>query len=175
MSANAKPQGSTFGILKVEPLNLKSDAGFTMIEVLVVMGLVAIVGSLALFLSMDSYRASSFRADRDLLITLLQHARAQAIHNVCASPSCTDGKPHGVHIQSDAYVLFEGSSYAPEDAMNAPFQHSPLTSVSGPDIVFSALSGNPVATGTITLTAARHTSVITVNPFGRICADDPSC
>ena len=79
--------------------------GFTMIEILVVIGLFAIAGGFALWVSMESYRGSSFFADRDMFVAVLQRARAEAVNNVCLGAGCTDGKPHGVHIQSDAYIL----------------------------------------------------------------------
>jgi prepilin-type N-terminal cleavage/methylation domain-containing protein len=145
--------------------------GFSMIEVLVVIGMIVLVGGFALFVSMESYRGSAFRSDRDLLVSVLQHARAQAMNNICLG-TCADGRPHGVHIQSDAYTIFqdEGSGYDEDDVLNASFESSTIV-VKNPttlDIIFDQLSGN-TSPSTVTLTdAAGHSSTISVNAEGQI-------
>ena len=148
-----------------------------MIEILVVFALIAIVGAFALFVSMDTYRGSSFRSDRDLLISTLERARAQAMSNICAGSSCADGSAHGVHIESDKYVLFQGTAYVASDPINAPFASTPFITKTGlTDVIFSQLTGNPISGGTITLSdQAGHSSKITITSVGRICSDDPSC
>jgi Tfp pilus assembly protein FimT len=144
-----------------------------MIEVLTVIALLAIISAIGLLISFDTYRGSSFRSDRNLLIASLERARAEAISNVCLGSGCTNAYPHGVHIQSDKYVIFQGSAYNSGDANNAPFAANTVitkTPSSGPlplDIVFSALSGT--TTGSIiTLSDPSHSSIITVTTEGRI-------
>lgn len=142
--------------------------GFSLVEVLVVMALFAIVGGVGLLVSMESYRASSYHSDRALLVTLLQRARVQSLANLCSSSGCTDGAPHGVHVQSDAYILFEGSSYNSADTNNAVFGADTNTthSFTG-DVIFSQLSATTSAT-TITLSGGGRTSDITVSSEGGI-------
>lgn len=145
-----------------------SQRGFTFFEALVVMGIFAIVGGVALFVSMDTYRASSFSSDRNTLVAALQHARAQAMNNMCFG-TCVDGKPHGVHIQSDSYVIFQGDAYHADDPQNAAFD-SRTSIIKHPatlDIVFSQLSGTTTPTS-ITLTEGGRSSVITIGSEGRI-------
>ena len=128
----------------------------------------AIVGGFALFVSQETYRGSNFRSDRDLLVATLQRARAQAMNNICFG-TCTDGKPHGVHIESDKYIVFQGSTYDSSDSNNATFQ-STITTAKTPstlDIVFSQLSGTTTAIA-VTLVGGGHTSVISIGSEGQI-------
>lgn len=139
-----------------------------MIEVLIVMGLVAVVGGFALFVSMESYRGSSFHSDRDLLIAALQRARAEAVDNICFG-TCTDGKPHGVFMQSTSTIIFQGASFATRDiAADAVFDaNTAVTKSSLGEIVFSQLSGTTTATST-TLSDGIHSSVVSVGAEGQI-------
>jgi type IV fimbrial biogenesis protein FimT len=153
----------------------KSTKGFTLIEVLVVLSMLAIVAALAVFVSMDTYRGSSFRADRDLLVALLQHARAEAIHNICAGTSCTNTSPaadttHGLYVGATTYTLFQGSSYALRTtAEDQNYSEDALVSRTGAtEVVFQPLTGTVAAQATITLTGSGKTSVITIEPSGRI-------
>ncbi len=151
---------------------MSMQRGFTMIETLVVMGIFALIGGLALFVSMETYRSSSFRSDRDLLVAVLQRARAQAINNVCFG-TCTDndGQPHGVRIESDQYIIFQGDTYSSSDPNNAAFDSNPLSNRTGAtEIVFEQLSGDTSCSPTceISLTQGSQSSVISVTSNGRI-------
>jgi len=145
----------------------KLTGGFSLIEILIVMALVGLVGGFALFVSMETFRGSSFHADRDLLIAALQRARAESMNNTCLG-SCSDGLAHGVHIQSDKYVVFQGNTYNAADPLNQSYESSPATTKTGAtDILFAQLSGAS-AGGTITLTGSSRTSVVTVGTEGQI-------
>src|SRR4051812_38879538 len=78
-----------------------SNAGFSLIEILVVMGLLVLMSGFGLFVSMETYQGSNFSCDRSLFVAALQRARAQAIHNMCYG-TCTDGVAHGVHVDTAA-------------------------------------------------------------------------
>ena len=122
---------------------------------------------------MESYRGSDFRSDRDLLVSLLQHARSDALNSVCRDASCTDAAPHGVHITSTAYTVFEGGSYVAGAAQNQVFEASPAVTPSGlTDVVFEPATGDVlvpnVTPGTISLMGNGHTSDITIDSEGQI-------
>ena len=144
--------------------------GFTLVEIMIVMAFVAIVGSFTMLMSMDTYRSYNFHTERDLAIAALQHARALAMGNTCTGGTCTTGKAHGVSIQADKYVIFQGDTYATRDASedsviqaNVAVAHSGLL-----EIVFTQLSGNSTTPGTITFSDATRSSSITIGAQGQI-------
>jgi len=138
-------------------------SGFTLIEVLVVIGLLGLVASLGSAIGFDTLGRSATREERDTLVSLLWSARARALANVHESAQ-------GVHIDWNTYVLFEGSSYNSSDPDNQVISRNPTVNISGgTDIIFAQLSGD-VATGVGTLTMSGPTGEATVvmNGAGRI-------
>ena len=149
--------------------------GFSMLEILVVLGMFTIVAGFGLLVSMETYRGSNFHSDRDLLVSLLQRARAQSINNLCSGSTCADGKPHGVHIDAAnyAYVLFQGSTYIPGDPLNSSFDSDRSSSrdilpLGVSDVIFSQLTGTTSSVISITLTGGARTSTISISPEGQI-------
>ena len=146
-----------------------SARAFTLIEILVVIGLLIVIGGFTAFVSLESYRSAIFKDDRSLLVSALLKARSQAINNMCFGAGCTDGLSHGVHIESGAYTVFQGTTYVPSDPLNETYEGNPATVVGGmTDVVFEKLSGETTA-GTITLgDTALHASTVTINSEGMI-------
>ncbi len=143
----------------------------TLIEIMVVLGLIAVVGSFALLVSFDTYRDSSYQADRATLIAALEHARAESIDDVCEGEVCTGGAAHGVSIEPGQYVIFQGTSYASRDAdADEVLDADPTVSHSGLlVVVFATSSGNAVQSGAISLTdSSGATSAITIGTEGQI-------
>ena len=160
-----------------EPARLTS--GFTLIEVLLVLGLVALIAGVSFYFNMDSLRGYSFHADRDTLISALQHARAQAMNNVCRGSACSDGKPHGVFVDTanHKYVIFQTENANPDyahrdSAYDAILDGSPAM-IFEPgglvEVVFSQLSGSVNTPGYIKIKdAGIHESQIDINSEGQI-------
>lgn len=159
----------------------QSQAGITLLEVLLVLTLLILITGLAVVANFQAYRGFAFHGERNVIVNALQKARSEAISNVCLNGgviSCSDGVAHGVHFGTGQYVIFQGASYNAADtnvnevipsggAVTTSCPFSPCTT----DIMFSQLSGqasfNPV--GSITLTGQTgQTSVITVNSEGQI-------
>lgn len=160
---------------RISPLTARSlpQAGFTIIEILVVVSLFAVISGFGLIVGMDSYRGYAFRADRDTLVSLLERARSQSINNICVGASCTNGKPHGVFVDavSSRYILFQGATYATRDSANDEVAAaSPLVGRSGlSEVVFAQLSGNASPAGDIVLSGAvGQISTVSINAVGRI-------
>lgn len=142
-----------------------------MIEVLVVLGMFAIMAGFGLYVNMENYRGSSFHSDRDLLVSLLQHARAQAISNKCGGANCiNNGKAHGVAVVGGNYVIYQGSNYASRDVSeDAVFSGNPsVTRTGATDISFSQLTATTSVDKTITLAGGGKTSDVTVSTEGQI-------
>ncbi len=146
------------------------NGGFTLIEILVVIGMLSIVGGLSLVMTLDTYRAYFFKNDRDILVSALHKARSQSINNMCLG-ACTGGKPHGVHIESGNYTIFQGITYSASDPINEKLGGgNAATTVSGlTDVVFTPLTGAVATPGSMVVTdTSGRTTTITVNVEGRI-------
>ena len=147
-----------------------SSSGFSLIEVVVVLGILAVLASFALVISMESYRGSSFNDERSLLISMLQTARSQAMSGVCIGSECTGGVPHGVYITSNSLALFQGTSYNASDDNNevVPFSNRAITLSGAQQVIFAEFTGDATAT-TITLKdAAGRSATITIGSEGQI-------
>ncbi len=150
---------------KAPALRNFAKRGFTLIEVLIVLGILAIVVAFSLVASTSDYEASAFRAERTALLTLLETARADALNNV-------DETSHGLYITGSGYTLFEGASYATRDAsrdQSVPASYAATVTGGTSEVVFAQLSAESSDT-TITLTDPnRHLAyTITVNKEGGV-------
>ena len=156
---------------------MNNQQGFTLIEVVTVMGLLALIAALTAVTNVDAYRGYIFRNERNLAISALQRARSQAISNVCLG-TCTDGKPHGVHFEAGKYVIFQGSSYGLDSAYDEVLAGSSNVSINIPsfDAVFTQLSGeavtNPPGAFITLYDAVGHSSAIRINSEGQIAWDN---
>ena len=141
----------------------KSGAGFTLIEVLIVIGLLGLVASLGSAVGFDTLGRSAVREERDTLVSLLWSARTRALANMHESAQ-------GVHIDGGQYVLFEGASYDISDPDNQVIPRNPAVSISGgPDIIFVQLSGDAsTGIGTLTMTGPTGAATVVINEAGRI-------
>ena len=160
---------------KVKNLN----GGFTLMEVIIVVGLIGMIFGLTAFVSINSYRGSSFRNERDALIGVLGRARNQAMNNTCLG-GCTDSKPHGVHITVNDYTIFQGATYNSADPLNEVIKKDSSISIQGlgttsfTDVIFTQLSGDisTLPSGIWDLTLINVTtgqnSKITTASYGQI-------
>ncbi len=148
-------------------LNFK-PRGFTVIEILVVIFLLAILSGMTLVFSTSYYREYNFYGEEKMLIGLLQKARSQALSNI-------NQKPHGIFFDktNNSYVLFQGNDYADRDSgMDFSFRQNGSFSLTGLDqVIFSQLSGDSASTGDIILDDhVRPKITISINQEGRIDA-----
>lgn len=143
--------------------------GFTVIELIIVIGLLAFIAAFGGVISLNSVARSSAVQERDLFVTLLlRGARAEALANV-------NETAHGIYIDNTAkeYILFAGSDYeADPEARAVPFTNNniEITTTSGDEqILFEALSGNVIeGAGTLSIEFGPITQTITINEVGQI-------
>ena len=152
----------------------KLNGGLTLIEVLVVMGILIFILSLGLFVSFDAYRGYIFRSERSVAVSVLEKARSRAVNNLYEMP-------HGVCYDdaSRAYVIFRGASCILGAANNETIPGSASVGVSGlavlSPVVFEQITGKLVPQLSpytseldITLTRDAKTASIYINNEGRI-------
>ena len=153
---------------------LLETSGKPQATVLLVMGLVSLIGSVSLYVTMGAYQKSALQTEKNTFTSLLQRARSLSMNNVCAG-ECTDGVAHGVHIDDEGYVLFQGSEYVDSDPHNARFPFEPTLVRAGTlltqDVVFAQLSGDTNCSSVCELSIRAPdgvTVVISVTGEGRI-------
>lgn len=139
-----------------------NNHGFTLVEIIIVLGILFLMAGFGLFMSMDFYRSYAFRYEENLAVSLLQKARSRAMANV-------NQTAHGVHFGVSDYTLFEGSTY---DAGASTNQNIPINSgiaTSGlVNVVFNQLKGDSTTTGDIIISGQSQTASISINTEGAI-------
>ncbi len=144
----------------------KSGAGFTLVEIMVAIGLLVIILGLSLFLTMDFYRSYAFRYEQNLVVSILQKARSQAMANV-------DQTNHGVCMEQGGlnYIIFGGAPPSPCAGISKFPKAAAITVPPFSPIVFKQLDGACVTCATplkITLTGQGKTADIIIYGNGRI-------
>jgi prepilin-type N-terminal cleavage/methylation domain-containing protein len=158
------------------PKTSTNNRGFTLIEVILVIGLFLIVCTLSITLDMKTLYTHSSYDDVDTLLSTLRTARTRSLTNQCAGV-CTDALPHGVYFEHDHYTLFQGNSYDPYDSDNEITQLSPHTHIEGVStLIFLPRSATatttPAGMWNIDLIPSYGaTTTININSEGRISID----
>lgn len=148
---------------------LNKGEGFTLMEIIVVLGLLSLFAVMGLVFSFDSYRGYFFRSEYTMFVNLLEKARNRAANNFNESG-------HGVAVLDSEYRLFRNDIYDPDD--DTTYESYPKNSsitFGGPtDIRFFQLSGNidscdgDPAPCEFTFGYANKTKEITINAQGGI-------
>ena len=146
-----------------------SHKGFTLLEILIVLGLMSMIALFGVAMSYSSISRSSVLQERDLFVSLLlSGARAQALANI-------HEVSHGIRIDNTLhqYILFEGDAYDDFPASHRSTAYTneniTITNTGGNDIVFEQLSGNVLSgAGTITVSDNHATQKIFINEVGQI-------
>lgn len=137
--------------------------GFTLIEILLVLGLVSGLAALTMPIGLTFYRNQIVDENGRDIAAAIHRARSQAM-------SQKNDAPFGVALFPGSYVLFEGPSYASRNAANDEIFPLPGgLSLSGlTEIVYSKPGGTTTASGIITVSSASTNTTITVNQQGMI-------
>ena len=114
-------------------------------------------------ISLDSYRSYILTSETKNLLSVVRRAQSLAVAN-------DHETSHGVSLENDNFVLFQGSSFAGRDpAFDENYPKSPSVIITGFDeIVFSQISGLPNATTTIILKNDLNEQTISINEYGTI-------
>lgn len=139
--------------------------GFTLIEVLLVIAILAIIFGYTIGAGSNFYFNQALISERDSLIGLLRNARSRALANINQSS-------HGIFMSTSTnqYIIFDGPSYASRAvAYDLAFPKSAALTVTGPaEIVFSSPEGASNVSGTIILSGGAGAASISINSEGGI-------
>ena len=146
--------------------------GFTLIEVLVVLAIIAVIMSFGLIISLDSYRGYLFRSERSVLVSTFERARSRALNNYYQSA-------WGVCYTAPNYIIFKGTTCMTGDTIPANAAIAAASDFSNiskfPPVVFAQLTGKLIpqlspATEElkIVITQDARSSTISINNEGTI-------
>jgi prepilin-type N-terminal cleavage/methylation domain-containing protein len=140
----------------------KINWGFTIIELMIVLGIFAIILAIILPINVNRSLAQQVSSEQKIVISLLQRARTQAITN-------QNDSSHGLYITDGEYVLFAGDSYTTRDEdLDIVFSISEGIDVSGAEeMVFQRLIGTS-ASQSLTLIGATDSKIIHISENGLI-------
>ncbi|OHA16962.1 MAG: hypothetical protein A3G52_01295 [Candidatus Taylorbacteria bacterium RIFCSPLOWO2_12_FULL_43_20] len=148
--------------MKSSPAVTSGRCGFTLMELVVTVCVMAILFAAGASISSESYRRHAFTTERDKVIQLLFKARADAMGGV-------NGKAHGLRIAGSRYVIFEGDVFDPSASENINFDKSGYVTVSGvSEIVFESLSGSVESPGEIFFSNGSEIKKVTIGDEGEI-------
>lgn len=144
--------------------------GFTFIETILVVGITAVLGGIALASFVTSRNSHDLTASRQSVISLFRLAQAKTLAG-------EDGSVWGVHLDQAQAVLFRGSSYGSAtytQALALP-QTVRITNISlaggGSDVTFTALSGTTTQDGSFTMQSTGSptlSSSIIIEKIGKV-------
>lgn len=120
---------------------MRTNRGFSVVEILLSSAILVIIFALGAPVTLDFYQSQLLTSERDKLIGIIKRARTLSLANKNKSA-------HGVYIDNNQYLLFEGSSYAARNtAYDEFFTHSSALVFSGvSEIIFAPLSGDAAST-----------------------------
>ena len=138
------------------------NKGFTVIEIILIIGILAIIFGLGFPIVFDFYKNYQFKTEQDQFISFLEIARNLSMTNLNQSQ-------HGVFQNNDNFIIFEGNSFATRNqSQDQIFPRSKAVSVSGPsEIIFNVISGQATSSLYI-FTNGKTSSNVYVNKEGQI-------
>ena len=136
--------------------------GFTILELLLVIGLLTVLVALTLPVGLRFYQLQVVDETADSVTSLLVNAKMEARLG-------KHDRDHGVKFLPNLLVVFEGDSYVLRvTSEDQPFPLPPGTILSGmssDEIRFAKVTGSPSATGTLSLSLYGETRNLTIREY----------
>ena len=151
-----------------------TEFGFTLVEMLVVVAVVATVAALGFSAFYSTNVAQALEKDTARVVASIERARSLTL-------SSSAHRQYGVHVEANKVTIFPGASYSSGNVENqlelltTPVNISSYAlSGGGSDIVFDRLTGKTNNAGTITVSLISSSTVlhiITVRSTGLVEVD----
>ncbi|GEM_PF-1771967 len=146
--------------------NGRGDKGFSIVEIVVVLGILTFFLAGGIFVSFGSLRGQNFLSEEKMLVDLLWLARNRSLNNFGSSS-------HGVFIDEDNFILFqgEGFSYAEKSEEFARDRSVEIKTDTGEnqiEIIFQKLTGQVLDPKALTMSDGAREILISVGAEGRV-------
>ncbi len=140
-----------------------SNAGFTLIELIVVIGIVVLLAAIFLPIGFNFYRLQIFNRINDQVIWLIKEARAGAL-------SQKGDLNFGVHLEGDQIIAYQGNNFSERQSdLDQVYPIPSFIKFSGiSDISFNPGSALPSQGGTISISYNESVKNISINSLGTI-------
>ena len=152
----------------------KREKGFTLLEVLIVVGILALLVTLSAKPLLSFYRNIRFQGAVENVLTMLDEARKSTL-------SSYNSSQYGVHFETNRTVLFRGDTFTEPNPENDEYIFSDIIEISsstfsggGDDVVFERITGETANGGVleiVLLTASSTRKIITIHTSGLVEVD----
>jgi len=154
-------------------IKIKKNKGISLIEILIVVGLIAIISAIAGLNLSQFHNQQVLRNTTEDVISLLNEARNDTI-------SSKNSNTYGVHLETNKITLFAGASFTSnpsnkqinlDSAVIIPSSGGINLNEGGSDIVFDRITGETTKYGTIIIQLVNNATlqkVINISNLGVI-------
>ena len=157
-------------------IKIKKNKGISLIEILIVVGLIAIISAIAGLNLSQFHNQQVLRNTTEDVISLLNEARNDTI-------SSKNSNTYGIHFQTDRAILFifTGTTFNINDSSNVSVIFDTAVIIpttgginligGGSDIVFDRLTGETAKYGTIIIRLTNNATsqkIVTISKIGVI-------
>ena len=135
--------------------------GFTIVELLVVIGLIMVMTALSVSFSFNYLRRHQLDYSGQIMVTEIQTARSQSLAQA-------DNAAHGIAIFPDHVIRFVGDSYATRVAaqdVRTDFFGS-FTVSGNTEMIFPKGQANPSSAATVTLQDSQNFISLNLSAYG---------
>jgi prepilin-type N-terminal cleavage/methylation domain-containing protein len=147
---------------------LKNGAGFTLIELIVVLSIMAALLGLTSINLVRSQQTASLNSAEEVLVSDLRQQQLKSM--IGDTEGSLDAGPYGIYFDSNQYVLFHGATYSQSDTSNFAVNLDSNMQFNSPDfnIIFSKMSGEITTAIVIELQDKTNAQLkkIHINNFG---------
>jgi prepilin-type N-terminal cleavage/methylation domain-containing protein len=141
----------------------RGQSGFTLVELLLVMGIFVVIMGFTAPVALDFLTRTDLSTSRDQAKSAIRRAFQRA-------RSSEGDSAWGVRVQPSKITIYKGNNFATRDqAYDEVSSISPTINFSGiTDISFQKMSGTPSTTGNLSLSSSAGTRTLSINSEGRV-------